>query len=70
MYAALAPLIDGAATAADGEADRDPTRPFRTPLLAPPAHREPASGGAPLTDREFERIQVDVAALLEDGRHR
>jgi tetratricopeptide (TPR) repeat protein len=67
VYAGLAPLVDGAATPADGEAERDPTRPFRIPLLAPPTRREPARGGAPLTEEEFERIQADVAALLERG---
>ena len=37
------------------------------PLLALPTHREPAGGGAPLTEAEFDRIEVDVAALLETG---
>ncbi len=67
VHAALAPLVDGAATLEEDEADRDPTRPFRTPLLAPPARREPVDGGAPLTEDEFERIQADAVALLADG---
>ncbi|MBI1759228.1 MAG: serine/threonine protein kinase [Actinobacteria bacterium] len=50
-----------------GGANRDPTRPFRTPLLAPPPPRQPAGGGAPLTDAEFEQIRVSVAALLDSG---
>ncbi|MGH3568161.1 MAG: protein kinase domain-containing protein [Pseudonocardia sp.] len=67
VYSALAPLVAGPATPPDGAADRDPTRPFRTPLLTPPVHRAPVGGGPPLTDEEFERIQVDVAVLMDAG---
>jgi hypothetical protein len=67
VYAVLAPLVSSTTGLADGEANRDPTRPFRIPLLAPPARRESVGGGAPLTDEEFERIQTDVAALMDGG---
>ena len=68
VYNALVPLA-GSAGVPVKEENRDPTRPFRTPLLAPPAPREPASGGAPLTEQGFQGIQVDVAALLESGEN-
>jgi len=68
-YAALAPLAAGPVSPTAEDDNRDPTRPFRTPLLTPPARRTPAVDGPPLTDDEFERIQLDVAELMdaEDG---
>lgn len=68
VYATLTPLVGAATTSTDGSADRDPTRPFRTPLLAPPARRAPVDGGAPLTNEEFERLKSDVAALMNDDK--
>ena len=64
VYAALAPLVDGPAAPAG---DRDPTRPFRTPLLAPPTRRAPAGESPPMTDEEFERIPAEVGALMDAG---
>jgi serine/threonine protein kinase len=66
VYSTLVPLIDNSRPPVSDE-NRDPTRPFRTPLLAPPAPRELASGGTPLTEQEFEQIKADVAALLKNG---
>jgi serine/threonine protein kinase len=65
VYAALAPLVTAPTTAGG---DRDPTRPFRTPLPAPPTRREPADDGPPMTDEEFERIPAEVGALMHAGR--
>jgi len=68
VYSALVPLAGSPGVPVSNE-NRDPTRPFRTPLLAPPAPREPASGGLPLTEQEFQQIQADVAALLKSGEN-
>ncbi|MDN5932965.1 MAG: protein kinase [Pseudonocardia sp.] len=65
VYATLAPLVTGPAAPAGG--DRDPTRPFRTPLLAPPPHRAPADHGPPMSEEEFERIPAEVGALMDAG---
>lgn len=64
VYRALVPLVDNPAEPSSDE-NRDPTRPFLTPLLAPPQPSEPVGGGAPLTDQEFEQVRTDAAALLE-----
>lgn len=64
VYRELVPLV-GNRAGQIGEENRDPTRPFRTPLLAPPPPRQPAGSGAPLTEQEFEQVQADAAALLE-----
>lgn len=64
VYATLAPLVTGPAAAGE---DRDPTRPFRTPLLAPPPHRAPADHGPPMSEEEFERIPAKVGALMDAG---
>lgn len=68
VYSALVPLV-GSPGGSAGDESRDPTRPFRTPLLASPSTHEPTSGGEPLTEEEFERIQVDAASLLESGEN-
>jgi tetratricopeptide (TPR) repeat protein len=61
----------GAGEAGAGEAgvdsDRDPTYPFRWPLLAPPAvRREPGAGTRPrLTDAEAQLLADNAFALLD-----
>lgn len=48
---------------------RDPTRPFRRPLLAAPAAAEAASGSfRKLTDEEAEQIQANARVLLDNER--
>jgi hypothetical protein len=49
-----------------GAENRDPTRPFRWPLLAPaPSRRTRAEGGARLTDAEARLLQDNARALLD-----
>jgi serine/threonine protein kinase len=52
-----------------GEENRDPTRPFRRPLLAPAASRRTrAEGSAELTDAEAAMLQDTARALLDSDR--
>ena len=66
VYEALLPLT--AASAEDGEENRDPTRPFRRPLLAPPRQAEPGEARGRLTDAEARLLELNVQALLDDDR--
>jgi tetratricopeptide (TPR) repeat protein len=69
VYAALLPYAlaeptTAAVSAADR--DRDPTRPFRRPLLAAPARpADSAAEPVPLTDAEVKVLLGNVEALLE-----
>jgi serine/threonine protein kinase len=69
VYAALLPFALAERAPAAGSAadrDRDPTRPFRRPLLAAPAR--PAATAAepvPLTDTEVKLLLGNVEALLQ-----
>jgi len=67
VYAALVPLIP---EAGESKADerRDPTRPFRRPLLAPPQRRTAAGRRGALTDAEAEQLKVNVQVLLDNDR--
>jgi serine/threonine protein kinase len=69
VYAALLPfaMASPMSTARDAaDQDRDPTRPFRRPLLAAPARpAEPAAGRAPLTDGEAKLLLGNIDALLQ-----
>lgn len=82
VYSALTPLVADGASLASGSSgsfgaggsagaddSRDPTRPFRRPLLAPPRRREPPGARARLTDAEFHQLQANVQALLDNDRH-
>lgn len=68
VYATLLPLTTGGpGTGAEG--DRDPTRPFRWPLLAPAASRR--TGGAAknrLTDAEVALLLESVRGFMESDR--
>jgi len=69
VYRALTPLVRGT-TPAGGtgeQADRDPLRPFRTPLLAPPPRHPVRPPRQPLTDDELDVLLGNVAALVEAG---
>jgi serine/threonine protein kinase len=69
VYAALLPFaLAGPASSAvaTAEGDRDPTRPFRRPLLAAPARpAETAAEPVPLTDAEAKLLLGNVDALLQ-----
>ncbi len=66
VYEALLPLARSGPH--DGDESRDPTRPFRWPLLAPAERRERAGGQGRLTDAEAGLIQHDVQAMLDNDR--
>jgi serine/threonine protein kinase len=68
VYEALLPLTVTAAGSSDGDETRDPTRPFRWPLLAPARRREQAAGHRKLTDAEAELMIGNVRALLDNDR--
>jgi len=51
-----------------GDESRDPTRPFRRPLLAPARSRRSASNRGRLTDAEAERLKANVRTLLDNDR--
>ncbi len=51
----------------DGET-RDPTRPFRLPLLAPLRTRERVPVRAAITDAEFNQLNANVQTLLANDR--
>jgi serine/threonine protein kinase len=68
VYATLLPLTTAGA-AADAEENRDPTRPFRWPLLAPAASRHtrtPEQGR--LTDTEVALLLENIRAFMESDR--
>jgi len=67
VYATLLPLTTAGAEA--GAEDRDPTRPFRWPLLAPAASRRTgrAEKGR-LTDTEVALLLESVRAFMESDR--
>ncbi len=82
VYEALAPLTSapdgspgndnrspGSHSGSPGsDESRDPTRPFRRPLLAPPRRRERTGDRATLTDAEFDLLKANVRALLDNDR--
>jgi serine/threonine protein kinase len=63
VYTALVPFLG--ARNESSEESRDPTRPFRTPLLAAVVPLDPVTGGTPLSEHEFNEVQSGVAALME-----
>lgn len=68
VYEALVPLISASDEHSQGEESRDPTRPFRRPLLAPAKRREQASGRGRLTDAEAELLKASVQTLLDNDK--
>jgi serine/threonine protein kinase len=69
IYDALLPFALASPTGTAGDVadrDRDPTRPFRRPLLAASTRSaEPAAERAPLTDSEAKFVLGNVDALLQ-----
>ncbi|MFC7326234.1 protein kinase domain-containing protein [Marinactinospora rubrisoli] len=68
VYEALVPLTSTANDCLGGDESRDPTRPFRRPLLAPPKRRVQESSRSKLTDAEFERLRDNVGLLLDNDQ--
>jgi serine/threonine protein kinase len=50
------------------EQARDPTRPFRRPLLAPAPRRQHEPGRGRLSDAEAEQLRASVRVLLDNDR--
>ncbi|AEK46990.1 serine/threonine protein kinase [Amycolatopsis mediterranei S699] len=68
VYDALMPLASAPSdTSVEGE-NRDPTSPFRRPLLAPARRERLAGGRDKLTDTEFEQLTANVQVLLDNDR--
>ncbi|SQD98129.1 Serine/threonine protein kinase [Parafrankia sp. Ea1.12] len=47
---------------------RDPTRPFRHPLLAPPRRRIPAARRPQLSDAAVDQLRANIRVLLDNDR--
>ncbi|MEZ0364188.1 protein kinase [Mycobacterium sp. pUA109] len=65
VYETLLPFVSESASSVD---DRDPTRPFRKPLLITAPRRDAASGRSALTSGEFEQLKANVGVLLDNDR--
>ncbi|WP_449484538.1 protein kinase domain-containing protein [Streptomyces avidinii] len=68
VYEALLPLVSGPSGSTGGDESRDPTRPFRRPLMAPAVQREQHRGRGKITDAEADELQANVQALLDNDR--
>ncbi len=68
VYEALLPLTSAAGASSGGDESRDPTRPFRRPLLATAKRREQAAHRSRLTGGEAELLRANVRALLDNDR--
>jgi serine/threonine protein kinase len=68
VYEALLPLTSATGTLSAGDESRDPTRPFRRPLLAAAKRREQAADRTRLTDAEAELLKANVQVLLDNDR--
>ncbi|GII96303.1 serine/threonine-protein kinase [Sinosporangium siamense] len=70
VYEELLPFATdpGGSTDRAGNLDenRDPTRPFRRPLLAPVKRQEQGAARDKLTEDEFEKLRANVQVLLEN----
>ena len=68
VYEALLPLSSAPDTSPESDKSRDPTRPFRRPLLAPARRREQAANRGNLTEADAELLKANVRALLDNDR--
>jgi serine/threonine protein kinase len=70
VYAALVPFATepGAGAVSGADENRDPTRPFRRPLLAPTRPRSRTNSRARLTDGDFAALRTNVRVLLDNER--
>ena len=68
VYGALLPLISTATESSEADENRDPTRPFRRPLLAAAKRREHSPDRPPLTEAEANRLNDKVQVLFDSDR--
>jgi serine/threonine protein kinase len=68
VYETLLPLTASPGLPPGEGEHRDPTRPFRRPLLAAAKRRERAGRRTRLTDEEAELLTANVRALLDNDR--
>jgi tetratricopeptide (TPR) repeat protein len=68
IYAALLPLASAPGGSTDGGENRDPTGPFRRPLLAPARSRDKLGGRGRFGDPDLEPLKGNVHALLDNDR--
>ena len=66
VYEALLPFITADTVTKAHDESRDPTRPFRRPLLAGPKGKDAVGGQSKLTDAEAEQIRGNAKALLDE----
>lgn len=66
-YDALVPMSTQASDAA-GDDDRDPTRPFRRPLLSPPPRPARGGRGTPITEPEVAQLKANARVLLDNDQ--
>lgn len=68
VYDALLPFIAAATESPEADEDRDPTRPFRRPLLGVAKRRETSADRPRLTEAEANRLKDKVQRLLDSDR--
>lgn len=68
VYEALVPLTSGLGGSVGGDDSRDPTSPFRRPLLALAKRRERFGDRGKLADPEVGPLRANVRALLDNDR--
>jgi serine/threonine protein kinase len=68
VYRALLPLASADGTRQGDDINRDPTLPFRQPLLATPHKHGQAANPEPLTSAEAELLQTTVSAHIAGDR--
>ncbi|GGO82268.1 hypothetical protein GCM10012289_73120 [Nonomuraea cavernae] len=68
VYEALLPLASTPVDHVDGDDNRDPTRPFRRPLLAPAKRQEPSGSRGRITEEQADELKANAKALLDIDR--
>ncbi|MFC4056077.1 protein kinase [Actinomadura syzygii] len=68
VYDALLPFVMAPGESSGGDENRDPTRPFRRPLLAPAKRRGQSISRGELTEAEAEELKANVQVLLDNDR--
>lgn len=68
VYGALVSLASKQNGVEDADESRDPTRPFRRPLLAPARRPRHVGAREPLSDAEFDVLKANVQALLDNDQ--